>query len=108
MRTVKILFSCHLIALVFALCGLLLLSPHSPFWNGDPALIGFLQFLLHFSGSLQILFGAATMLFFGWLCVGPRKTLMFFAASLLVSFLLGLLIVSKTVLLGVFAPDISS
>ena len=108
MRLVKFLFVCHLVALALALCGLLLITSHAEFWSGDPARVAAWQMLLRVVGSLQIAFGAATMLFFGWLCVGPRKTLIFFVASLLISFVLGLLIINKTALLGVFTPEISS
>jgi putative membrane protein len=86
----------------------LLVTPHPELWSNDPARVAAWQWLLHTASVLQIIFGAATMLFFGWLCVGPRKTLLFFLASLLISLLLGLLIISKTTLLGVFAPSMSS
>lgn len=108
MKLVKFFFICHLIALVLALCGLLLLVPHAGLWGSDPARVVAWQVLLRVVGALQILFGAATMLFFGWLCVGPRKTLVFFVTSLLLSFLLGFLLMGKTALLGVFTQDISS
>lgn len=108
MRIVKFFFSCHLASLAVALCGLLLVMPHPELWGNDPARVEVWQWLLHTASVLQIVFGAATMLFFGWLCVGPRKTLLFFLASLLISLLLGLLIISKTMLLGVFAPSMAS
>ncbi|HEX7733286.1 MAG TPA: carotenoid biosynthesis protein [Ktedonobacteraceae bacterium] len=108
MKFVKFLFICHLIALALALCGLLLLLPRAGFWGSDPARMEAWQVLLRVVGALQILFGAATMLFFGWLYVGPRKTLVFFVTSLFVSFLPGFLLMGKTALLGVFTPEISS
>lgn len=107
MRVVKFLFSCHLLALAFALCGLLLISPHPELWNSDPARGAAFQFLLRSASSLQIIFGAVTLLFFGFLCVGPRNTLIFFTASMILSLFLGVLITSKTVLLGVFSPAVS-
>src|SRR5258708_35913442 len=73
-RLVKFLFICHLIALAFALCGLLLVTSHAEFWGSDPTRIAVWQVLLRVVGSLQIVFGAATMFFFGLLVVGPRKT----------------------------------
>ena len=107
MRLVKFLFFCHLLTLALALCTLLVAS-HMEFWQNDPARVIAWQVLLRVVGSLQIIFGAATMLFFGWLCVGPRKTLAFFVASLLISFVLGILIINQTTLLGVFSPGLSS
>lgn len=91
MRIVKILFVCHLAALVFGLGGLLIVSPHPELWDTSPVGINIFAFVLRYAGSLQILFGAATMLLFGLLCVGPRKTLIFFTASTLISLSMELL-----------------
>jgi uncharacterized membrane protein/1-acyl-sn-glycerol-3-phosphate acyltransferase len=94
MRVVKLLFICHLAALVFALGGLLIILPHPELWNGSPIGAHIFQFALHWAASLHILFGAATMLLFGLLCVGVERTLIFFAASTLISLVMSLLSVS--------------
>ncbi|MBE3567536.1 MAG: carotenoid biosynthesis protein [Thermogemmatispora sp.] len=91
MRVVKLLFICHLAALVFALGGLLIILPHPELWNSTPIGVRIFQFALHWAGSLHILFGAATMLLFGLLCIDARRTLVFFAASVLISIIVSLL-----------------
>lgn len=108
MRMVKFLFTCHLLALAFALCGLLLISPHPEIWDSDPTRGAIFQFFLRSTSTLQIIFGAVTLLYFGFLSIGPKNTLFFFAASMIISLLLGLLITSKTVLLGIFTPAAST
>ena len=85
MRVVKTLFFCHLVALVCGLGGLLIVSPHTELWDTNPIGESVFQFVLGFAGSLQVLFGAATMLLFGLVFVGPRKTFIFFASSTLIS-----------------------
>nr|BBH94189.1 hypothetical protein KTA_23880 [Thermogemmatispora argillosa] len=91
MRIVKLLFICHLAALVFALGGLLIILPHPELWNSNPIGVRIFQFALHWAGSLHILFGAATMLLFGLLCIDARRTLVFFATSVLISIAVSLL-----------------
>lgn len=81
MRTVKILFFCHLAALVFGLGGLLIALPHPELWDKSPFAVQVFNFGIHYAGSLHILFGAATMLLFGLLCIGWRKTLIFFVVA---------------------------
>ena len=85
MRVVKILFFCHLAALVFGIAGLLLMLPHPELWSWNPFLIEVFDFGIRYAGSLHIIFGAATMLLFGLLFVGHRKTLIFFIASTTIS-----------------------
>ncbi len=85
MRTVKILFFGHLAALAFGLGGLLIALPHPELWDANPNAIYVFNFGIAYAGSLHILFGAATMLLFGILCIGPRKTLIFFAAATTIS-----------------------
>jgi uncharacterized membrane protein len=91
MRTVKILFLCHLAALVFGLGGLLVMLPHPELWDTSPSATEVFNFGIRYAGSLHILFGAATMLLFGLLFVGPRKTLIFFAAATTISLSMELL-----------------
>lgn len=85
MRTVKVLLLCHLAALVFGLGGLLIALPHPELWAGSPVATRAFDFGIQYAGSLHILFGMATMLLFGLLNVGPRKTLIFFAAATTIS-----------------------
>ena len=85
MRVVKLLFVCHLTALVCGLGVLLIIAPHPEVWNSNPVGVAIFEFVLRSAGTLQIIFGAATMFLFGLLGVGPRKTLIFFAASMLIT-----------------------
>jgi uncharacterized membrane protein len=85
MRVVKILFFCHLAALVFGIVGLLVMLPHPELWSWNPFLIEVFDFGIRYAGSLHIIFGAATMLLFGLLFVGPRKTFIFFFTSSIIS-----------------------
>jgi putative membrane protein len=91
MRTLKILFIGHLATLAFGLGGLLIALPHPELWAGSHMAIQVFNFGIRYAGSLHILFGAATMLLFGLLCVGPRKTLIFFAAAATISLSMELL-----------------
>jgi len=84
-KVVKALFICHLAALAFGLAGLLIALPHPELWSGSPLAGQVFQFGITYAGSLHILFGAATMLLFGLLFIGPRKTLIFFAVSTIIS-----------------------
>ena len=81
MRTVKILFFCHLAALVFGLGGLLIALPHPELWDNSPFAVEVFNFGIRYAGSLHILLGVATMLLFGLLFVGMRRTLIFFVVA---------------------------
>ncbi|WP_376794838.1 carotenoid biosynthesis protein [Thermogemmatispora sp.] len=85
MKAVKVLFICHLAALIFGLAGLLIALPHPELWSFSPLLVSVFSFGINYAGSLHILFGAATVLLFGLRIVGARRTLIFFAASTLIS-----------------------
>jgi uncharacterized membrane protein len=91
MKAVKILFCCHLAALAFGLAGLLIALPHPELWNHTTYGNEVFSFGMTYAGSLHILLGAAVMLLFGLLFVGTRKTLIFFAASTLISLSMELL-----------------
>ena len=91
MKTIKILFLGHLAALLFGLGGLLIALPHPELWDTNPNAIAVFNFGITYAGSLHILFGAATMLLFGLLRVGPRKTLIFFVAATTISLSMELL-----------------
>lgn len=90
-QTVRVLFCCHIAALVFGLMGLLIALPHPEWWSQSSIGVGFFLFGIHYAGSLHILFGATTMLFFGCFFVGIRKTLIFFVASTTISLCMELL-----------------
>ena len=85
MRLVKFLFACHLVALVCGLGSLSIVAPHAEWWKAGSIGGSIFEFALRSAATLHILFGAATMFFFGLLCVGQRKTLLFFAASTLIT-----------------------
>jgi uncharacterized membrane protein/1-acyl-sn-glycerol-3-phosphate acyltransferase len=102
-RTVKILFLCHLAALVFGLGGLLIALPHPELWDTNPNGIAVFDFGIRYAGSLHILFGVATMLLFGLLRVGPRKTLIYFAAATTISLSMELLGTSTGFPFGAYA-----
>src|SRR5712672_257163 len=95
MRVVNLLFICHLTALVCGLGVLLIIAPHLALWNSNPVGVTIFEFVLRSAGTLQIIFGAATMFLSGLLGVGPRKTLIFFAASMLVT--LGIELLNTTI-----------
>lgn len=103
MRTVKILFGGHLLALLFGLGGLLIALPHPELWAGSPTGVAAFTFGIRYAGSLHILFGAATMLLFGLLFVGVRKTLIFFFASTTISLSMELLGTSTGLPFGPYA-----
>lgn len=84
MRALKILFYGHLVALMFGLGGLLIALPHPELWDNSPSAIMVFNFGIRYAGSLHILFGAATMLLFGLLFVGVRKTLIFFVVATMI------------------------
>ena len=83
MRVVRVLFGSHLFALAFGLAGLLIVLPHPELWAGNPTITQALPYGLNYTGSIHIIFGAATMLAFGLAVVGRRKTLIFFAVATL-------------------------
>lgn len=85
MRIVKFLFGCHLVALACGLLGLLLIVPFPALWRASSIGEPLFAFLLNSAAALSILFGAATLFLFGALCIGMRKTLIFFASSTLIT-----------------------
>jgi uncharacterized membrane protein/1-acyl-sn-glycerol-3-phosphate acyltransferase len=103
MKTVKILFYCHLAALAFGLAGLLIALPHPELWDHNAYGAEVFNFGIRYAGSLHILLGAATMLLFGLLVIGTRKTLIFFAASTLISLSMELLGTSTGIPFGPYS-----
>jgi putative membrane protein len=90
-KTVPVLFACHILALLFGLFGLLIVFPHPQLWQNIPDAGDIFTFGITYAGSLHIIFGAATMLTFGALSIGKRKTLIFFLASTTISLSMELL-----------------
>ncbi len=107
MRVVKILFVCHLAALVCGMGVLLRVPPPTEPWNTTLGAVNIFPFVLRWAALLQILFGAATMLLFGLLCIGLRKTLIFFTASVLISLSIELLDISRGFPFGTSAATAS-
>ena len=81
MTRVRLLFLCHLAALGFGLGGLLIALPHPELWAGSRNAADVFDFGMHYAGSLHIILGALTMLVFGVVALGWRRTLIFFTAS---------------------------
>src|SRR5579885_3679993 len=104
-KVAKFLFVAYLAVLVFCLGTLLLVSPYLAFWHLDATSVATFQFLLHRSAEIQILLGSALMLLFGFLYVGPMKTLTFFVISLPVSLLMRTFLTGKTSLLGLYPAN---
>jgi 1-acyl-sn-glycerol-3-phosphate acyltransferase/uncharacterized membrane protein len=101
-KVLKILFAAYLVILIFCLGGLLLVSPSLAFWHPDAGWLATAQVVLHQAAELQIIFGTAIMLIFGFRYVGPMKTSAFFLVSLLGSFVMRALFTEKASLLGLF------
>ncbi len=81
MTKIRLLFAGHLMALAFGLGGLLIALPHPELWAGSPMAARVFSFGMTYAGSLHILLGAATMLAFGVLFLGLRRTLIFFVTT---------------------------
>lgn len=77
MKLVRVLFSLHILALLFGLGGLLIALPHPELWAGSATARQVFTFGMSHGGALHILFGAATMLAFGIYALGWRRTLVF-------------------------------
>ena len=71
----------HLLALAFGLAGLLIALPNPQWWSGDPTAVRVFEFGMAHGGATHILFGAAAMFVFGWVVLGPRRTMIFFLVS---------------------------
>lgn len=84
MKFVRVLFALHVLALIFGLAGMLIMMPHPEIWSGSAALTQVYTFGMDHGGATHILFGAATMIAFGLVTIGWRKTLIFLAAGTLI------------------------
>ncbi len=81
MTTIRSLFGGHLIALAFGLGGLLIALPHPELWAGSRFAAQVFSFGMTYAGSLHIILGAATMLAFGFVFLGFRRTSIFFVIT---------------------------
>jgi putative membrane protein len=85
MKLVRILFLAHLTALIFGLGGILIALPHPQWWADSRYGRDVFQFGMEYGGSLHIILGAATMLVFGSLTIGWKRTLTFFVVTVTLS-----------------------
>jgi len=85
MRLVRLLFLGHLAALIFGLAGILIALPNPQWWADSRYGRDVFQFGMEYGGSLHIILGAATMLVFGGLTIGWRRTLTFFVVTVALS-----------------------
>ena len=81
MTTIRSLFGGHLIALAFGLGGLLIALPHPELWAGSRFAAQVFSFGMTYAGSLHIILGAATMLAFGFVFLGFRRTAIFLVVT---------------------------
>lgn len=85
MRLAWALLAGHLAALAFGLAGLLIALPNPQWWSSDPTAVRVFELGMEYGGATHIVFGAAAVFVFGWVVLGPRKTLTFFIVSTLFS-----------------------
>jgi uncharacterized membrane protein len=81
MRLVYALLCAHGAALVFGLAGMLIAVPHPELWSSSPAGREVFAFGMQYAGSLHMVLGAATLLSFGGVTLGWRRTLIFFGLA---------------------------
>lgn len=85
MNLVLGLYVAHLAALIFGLVGMMIMLPNPQLWNTSPLGVQTFALSMQYLGAIHIWFGAAAMFAFGWQFVGRAKTVIFFAASTLIS-----------------------
>jgi carotene biosynthesis associated membrane protein len=83
LKVVAALFVAHVFALFFAVTGLLVFMRNPSLVLSNPLITQSFPYGERFGGMVYILLGAATLLTFGWVALGPRKTLTFFAVATL-------------------------
>lgn len=81
----SILFFAHLAALVFGLVGILIMLPNPDLWTSDPNAVKVFNWSMEHAGATHILLGAATMIAFGVVAIGWKKTMIFFVVSCVLS-----------------------
>lgn len=75
----------HALVVAFSLAGMLVALPNPDFWAGSAAATSVFSFGMAYAGPLHIVLGAAAVFAFGTAVIGLRRTLVFFAAALLIS-----------------------
>ena len=83
LKVTAILFVAHLIALLFAVTGMLVFMRNPSLILSNPLITQTFPYGEQYGGMVYILLGAAALLTFGWVTLGPRKTLIFFAVATL-------------------------
>ena len=72
-----ILFWGHLGALFFGLVGILVMLPNPELWQDDPNAVKVFTWSMDHAGATHIWLGFATMLAFGIVAIGAKRTLIF-------------------------------
>ncbi len=75
----------HACALALGMFGLLSAVPNVAQFAGNPYAIAFYSWAIQNVGTVDILTGAIAMIAFGIASVGPRRTVLFFLAAVLIS-----------------------
>ncbi|HZC06442.1 MAG TPA: carotenoid biosynthesis protein [Ktedonobacterales bacterium] len=83
MKLVAVLFVAHLIALAFAVTGMLVFMAHPALITSSPLIQQSFPYGEKLGGMIYIVLGAATMLVFGVAALGRRKTAIFFTVATL-------------------------
>ena len=83
LKLVAVLFVAHLVALVFALTGVLVFMAHPALISSSPLIQQSFPYGEKLGGMVYILLGAATLVAFGAAALGRRKTAIFFAVATL-------------------------
>lgn len=83
MKLVVVLFIAHLVALLFALAGVLIFMAHPALISASPLIQQSFPWGEKLGGMVYILLGAATLLTFGAVTLGRRRTAIFFAVATL-------------------------
>ncbi|MBV9578908.1 MAG: carotenoid biosynthesis protein [Chloroflexi bacterium] len=71
----------HAAALIFGLGGMLIAVPHPELWSSSAVGREAFSFGMQYAGALHMLLGAVTMLTFGMVTLGARRTAIFFVAA---------------------------
>ncbi len=85
MKRIWVLFGAHVAALAFGLGGILIALPNPHLWAGSEWGADVFEFGMSYGGSLHIVLGALTMLLFGGMVIGWRRTGIFFVVTVVLS-----------------------
>lgn len=75
----------HALAVIFSLVGMLVALPNPEIWANSAAATSVFSFGMSYAGPLHIVFGAGAMFAYGTAVLGLRRTLIYFAAALVIS-----------------------